>query len=450
MELFHVRSIVKIRRLITVMLPILISQTAIMGMVFFDTSMSGHAGNDDLAGAAIAGNTLVPLMMGLGGILMAVTPLIANALGAKEDENVRLYLKQGILLAISFGALVIVSSYWWVPLLFSELGLEPEVYRIAIGYWIGTMIGLIPYYLTVLLRALIDTTKRTDLSMKLYLMCLPINGLLNYVLIFGKCGLPALGGIGAGVATGLTNIIILLMFIVVIYRRGEYRCYFTRDFSDVNAAGLLSYLRLGVPIGLSIFAEVAVFCIMGVFMAKFGTDIIAAHQATMNFASLVYMIPMSFSMALTIVIGIEYGAKRYNSAKLYDEVGLQTSVLLAIVYIIFEYIFGENIAGIYTNDAGIKNMFMEFLIWAMVWQCGDAIAAPIQGILRGYKDVDSALWGCIIAYWIVCMPVGLVLDYFFDGGAVGYWQSLSLGVLCSALFMLYRRHRFYVKLSQEK
>ena len=86
----------------------------------------------------------------------------------------------------------------------------------------------------------------------------------------------------------------------------------------------------------------------------------------------------------------------------------------------------------------------------MVWQCGDTIAAPIQGILRGYKDVDSALWGCIIAYWIVCLPLGLALDLFFEAGAVGYWQSLSIGVLCSAVFMLYRRRRFYLRLKQEK
>ena len=450
MDLFQVRGAVKVRRLITVMVPILVSQAAIMGMSFFDASMSGHAGNNDLAGASVAGNTISPLLVGLSGILTAATPLIANALGAKEPEKVRLYLKQGILLAIVLGLLVIVPAYWWVPALFSEMNLEAEVYRIGIGYWIGAAVGFIPFYLTVPLRALIDTSKRTDISMKLYLSGLPINGLLNYVLIFGKCGLPALGGIGAGVATGITNIIIFLMFIFVVYKREEYRQYFDRDFSAVDISGILAYLRMGIPIGLSIFAEVAIFCIMGLFTAKFGTDVIAAHQAAMNFSCLIYTIPMSFSMALTIVIGIEYGARRYNSAGLYDKVGLQLSVIFAFIYIVLEYIFSMEIAGIYSNDIAIKTMFVEFLFWAMVWQCGDTIAAPIQGILRGYKDVDSALWGCIIAYWIVCLPLGLALDLFFEAGAVGYWQSLSIGVLCSAVFMLYRRRRFYLRLKQEK
>ena len=168
------------------MVPILVSQAAIMGMSFFDASMSGHAGNNDLAGDSVEGNTISPRLVGLCRILTAATPLIANALAAKQPEKVRLYLKQGILLAIVLGLLVIVPAYWWVPALFSEMNLEAEVYRIGIGYWIGAAVGFIPFYLTVPLRALIDTSKRTDISMKLYLSGLPINGLLNYVLIFGK------------------------------------------------------------------------------------------------------------------------------------------------------------------------------------------------------------------------------------------------------------------------
>jgi len=174
------------------------------------------------------------------------------------------------------------------------------------------------------------------------------------------------------------------------------------------------------------------------FMAKFGTDTIAAHQAAMNMAALIYMIPLSFSTALTIVIGIEYGAKHLQEAELYGKIGIQLSVAVAVVYMGLEYFGRGLIAQIYTSDTQVQFLLQQFILFALAWQCGDTIAAPIQGILRGYKDVDSTFWSNVFAYWGICLPLGLFLDYKLNHGPFAYWESLVLGVICSAIFMLLR------------
>lgn len=445
LEIFQAENREKLYTLTILMLPVLGTQLANMGMGFFDASMSGQAGNMDLAGAAIGSNTWAPIHTGIGGILMAATPLIANALGAGDKEKITSMLLQGMLLGLLFGLLIIGAGFLGLPLFLGQMSLSPEVYEIAFWYCTGVSLGIIPLFLTVPLRCLIDTLGHTDLTMKLYLVGLPINALLNYILIFGKLGLPRMGGVGAGFATGITYWVLFLLFAFTSFKVNEFKRYFplvgkneVKNRAAVNLEQIKEYLRIGIPMGFSIFLEVAVFCVVAFFMAKFGTDTIAAHQAAMNMACLVYMIPLSFSMALTIVVGIEYGAKRFEGAKLYGKLGIQLSVLVAFVYLVLEYFGRGPISYIYSSDEHVRSLLHQFIVYAIVWQCGDAIAAPIQGILRGYKDVDATFWASVLAYWGICLPVGLLMDFKFNMGPFAYWQSLALGVICSAIILVLR------------
>lgn len=442
LALFDKNNRDKLNNLIVLMLPILGTQLANMGMGFFDASMSGQAGNVDLAGAAIGSNTWAPLHTGFGGVLLATMPLVANALGEGNNKRIGSVITQGMLLAMLFGLLVIASGIVGLPILLNRMGLEQEVYHIALWYCAGVGLGVIPFFLTVPLRCLVDTLGHTDLSMKLYVLGLPINAFLNYLLIFGKCGLPRLGGIGAGLATGLTYWVLFIFFTYTVLRVKEFRKYISFEVPKQLWQQLHNYLRIGIPMGFSIFLEVAIFCVVAFFEAKFGTDVIAAHQAAMNMSCIIYMIPLSFSMALTIVVGVEYGAKRFVDSKIYTRIGIQLSIAVAFIYLTCEFLGREILAYIYSTDANVRELFCTFMAYAVVWQCGDMIAAPIQGILRGYKDVDSGFWSNVLAYWIICLPLGLLLDYYCGLGPFAYWISLVLGVLCSAAFMVYRLRWF--------
>ena len=428
----------KLRRLLSVMLPIICTQIAIMGMNFFDASMSGQAGDVDLAGAAIGGNIWMPIQTGISGILMAAMPLVANLLGAGEKEKITVVVRHGLVLALGFALLVLGCGIAFLPHFLQGMGLAPEVYHVALLYLAGLGLGVVPFFMITPLRSLVDTLGYTHLTMRIYLLALPINACLNYVLIFGKLGLPRLGGIGAGVASGLTFWLLLGVFTYVLTRLEPFKSYDVFGFVRPQVSWLKEYLRIGIPMGISIFMETSIFGVVALFIAKFGTETIAAHQAALNFSSLVYMLPLSFSLALTIVVGVEYGAKNYQGARDYVTIGLQTSLGIAGFYMLAEYFLREQIALIYTANPEVVALVKVFLLYAIAWQTGDAIAAPIQGILRGYKDVDATFWASMLAYWGICLPLGLFLDYKVGNGAFAYWQSLDCGVLSSATLLSIR------------
>jgi MATE family multidrug resistance protein len=168
-------------------------------------------------------------------------------------------------------------------------------------------------------------------------------------------------------------------------------------------------------------------------MSTYDTVTIASHQIALNFASLLYMLPLSISMALTIVIGFEVGAKRYKDAKEYSYLGIVLAVLLSLLTAAVIYFFRSEIAGIYTNDRVVVALSAQFLIYAIFFQLSDAIAAPIQGALRGYKDVNVTLIMALVSYWVIGLPTGYYLANNSDFMAFGYWIGLIAGLAAAAV-----------------
>lgn len=430
------KNAVRFRRLLDVMIPILITQTAIMAMNFCDSAMSGHAGAVHLAGTAIGGNLWMPVMASLNGILLGSMPIIAHLLGRGERQNIGRVVRHTMLLATAFSLLLLVAGVLFLDRLLGTFGLEPQVHYIAKMYIAAIGVGVLPFFLSTALRALVDTSGYTSITMKIYLLALPVNAFLNYCLIFGKFGAPALGGIGAGLATGITYWLEFFIFVWVVHKLPAFAPL--RIFTDkfkFDMAQLRENLSLGVPMGMAIFMEASIFGVIAIFIAKFGTVIIAAHQAAMSFTSLLYMVPLSFSMSLTIVVGVEAGARRFGEALRYSLLGIACNITVAVLLTIFVLFDREFIAGLYTSEPVIIRQTIGFLFYAMFFQVMDATAAPIQGILRGYKDVKATFWAGLAAYWLICLPLGCYFDYYMHFGPSSYWLSLDIGLLCAVLFL---------------
>ncbi len=430
------KNAVRLRRLLDVMIPILITQTAIMAMNFCDSAMSGHAGAVHLAGTAIGGNLWMPVMASLNGILLGSMPIIAHLLGRGERQNIGRVVRHTMLLATAFSLLLLVAGVLFLDRLLGTFGLEPQVQYIAKMYIAAIGVGVLPFFLSTALRALVDTSGYTGITMKIYLLALPVNAFLNYCLIFGKFGAPALGGIGAGLATGITYWLEFFIFVWVVHKLPAFAPL--RIFTDkfkFDMAQLRENLSLGVPMGMAIFMEASIFGVIAIFIAKFGTVIIAAHQAAMSFTSLLYMVPLSFSMSLTIVVGVEAGARRFGEALRYSLLGIACNITVAVLLTIFVLFDREFIAGLYTSEPVIIRQTIGFLFYAMFFQVMDATAAPIQGILRGYKDVKATFWAGLAAYWLICLPLGCYFDYYMHFGPSSYWLSLDIGLLCAVLFL---------------
>ena len=430
------KNAVRLRRLLDVMIPILITQTAIMAMNFCDSAMSGHAGAVHLAGTAIGGNLWMPVMASLNGILLGSMPIIAHLLGRGERQNIGSVVRHTMLLATAFSVALLVLGVLFLDDLLGTFGLEPDVHYMAKMYIAAIGVGVLPLFFSTGLRALVDTSGYTGITMKIYLLALPVNAFLNYCLIFGEFGAPKLGGIGAGLATGITYWLEFFIFIYVVHKLPAFAPL--RIFTDkfrLDWAQLKENLSLGIPMGAAIFMESSIFGVIAVFIAKFGTIIIAAHQAAMSFTSLLYMVPLSFSMSLTIVVGVEAGARRFGEALRYSLLGIACNLTVAVALTIFVLLDRELIAGLYTSEPLIISQTVAFLFYAMFFQVMDATAAPIQGILRGYKDVKSTFWAGLAAYWLICLPLGCWFDYGLSMGPNSYWLSLDIGLLCAVAFL---------------
>ncbi len=428
------------------MLPIFITQVTIMGMSVADTVMSGHAGTDSLAGVAIGGNVWMPVFTGLNGILMAVTPIIAQLLGAGKKNAIASSFWNGIYLACILGLGIILTGIISLDKLLQQIQLTPQVHVIALHYLVGIAWGIIPFFINIILRAVVDTLGYPQLTMKLFLLTFPVNIFFNYILIFGKLGLPAMGGAGAGYGTSLTCWLLMFAFILVLKKLPVLQELQLFQRQPLSLIKIKDHLRIGLPSGLAILLETSIWGIVGLFMAKFGTETIGAHEAAINFEGLLYMLPLSFSMALTILVGIEVGAKRYTSAVQYAKVGIGFNLILALIFVIILLTGSRYIARFYGAHGPMLSLTQHFLFYAAFFQLLDATATPIQGILRAYKDVKFSFVASLIAYWGICLPLGYYLDIGWNQGPYGYWQGLISGIFISALLqasrLLYVQKKF--------
>ncbi|MDD4320757.1 MAG: MATE family efflux transporter [Acidaminococcaceae bacterium] len=428
----------KLHNILAVMIPIFITQLAIVGMNFFDTVMSGNAGANDLAGVAMGANLWMPIFTGINGILLALVPIIAHLRGEENEQDLPKVVFNGIFLAIVIGLLVIISGYMFLPRIFDLLSLTLVVRSIAIDYLQAISLGIIPLFIATILRSFVDTMGFTRMTMRLFLLTLPVNVCLNYILIFGKFGAPRLGGVGAGYATAITCWLVLLAFIVLIKKFSILKNYKIFAWYVLSWKRIKEHLSIGIPMGTSIFFETSIFGVVAFFMAKFGTETIAAHQAALNFTSLLYMLPLSFSLALTILVGTEVGGKRYAEAVAYGRTGIISNWCIAMGFVALLVLFREYIGRLYGAEGYILALTEHFLFYAAFFQLLDATAAPIQGILRGYKDVKVPFYISLVAYWVVCLPLGIFLDVYVGQGPYGYWQGLIIGILFSAGMLVLR------------
>ncbi|MBU9722910.1 MULTISPECIES: MATE family efflux transporter [Bacillaceae] len=429
----------KIKLLMLVMWPILVTQLGLYAMNFIDTTMSGRAGAHDLAGVAIGSSLWVPILTGINGILLALTPIISHKIGAGKRDDVSYYVTQGMYLAIAISVTVVLIGYFVLDPILAFMSLEQEVAHIAKHYLIGLILGIIPLFLYGVLRSFMDSLGQTRVTMIITLLALPINFMFNYLLIFGKLGFPQLGGIGAGYASAITY---WFIFFVTVYFSVKVRPFtefqLFKRFEAISFITWKEILLLGLPIGLTIFFETSIFSAVTLLMSTFTTEIIAAHQAALNFASIFYMVPLSIAMALTITVGFEIGANRQSDARIYSRLGIIISLIMGLVACFAIYAAREQIAILYTTDSEVALLITQFLIYSIFFQFSDAINTPIQGILRGYKDVNVPFVMALISFWLIGLPFGFVTANYTTLGPFGYWLGLILGLGVCAAFLAVR------------
>lgn len=429
----------KVRQFLYILIPIMVTQITMFSMTFFDTIMSGRYSADDLAGVAVGSSLWMPVYTGLSGILLSITPIVGHLIGGGRREQVSFSVMQGVYVALVISAATYALGFVLLEPVLGLMNLSENVRRIAFEYVIGLSFGILPLFLTAVLRGFIDALGKTRTSMIITLMALPLNVAFNYVLIYGKFGFPEFGGVGSGYASAITYWLIFILAAWIVWRHEPFSTY--RLFYQLPHVALSKWkeiLVLGLPIGLSIFFETSIFSAVTLLMSEYSTNVIAAHQAALNFASLTYMIPMSVSMALTILVGFEVGAGRFHDALRYSLIGIFMAIGVAAVGTVVIFTFRDAFAHLYSTDAEVLELTAGFLIFAAIFQLSDAVQAPVQGALRGYKDVNVTFMMTMISYWVIGLPLGWTLARWTDWGPYGYWIGLITGLTCGAITLSVR------------
>ncbi len=427
--------------------PILIYQFANYSASFVDTTMTGQYNTMDLAGVSTATSLWNPFFTFLTGIVSAMVPIIGHHLGRGKKEEVASDFYQFIYLAFGLSLVLLGMVVFLAPPVLNHIGLEAQVAAVAVSYLWYLSIGIIPLLLFSVIRSLLDSLGLTKLSMYLMLLLLPLNSGFNYLLIYGVLGFPELGGAGAGLGTSLAYWVLLGISLLVLFKQERLKALHLEKRIPLNVDKIKEGVRLGLPIGGTVFAEVAIFSVVGLIMAKFSSLIIASHQSAMNFSSLMYAFPMSISSAMAIVVSYEVGAKRFEDAKIYARLGRITALIFAGLTLSFLYIFRDRVASLYGNDSQFIETTAVFLTYSLFFQLADTFAAPLQGILRGYKDTIVPFYLGLIGYWGVAIPLGYLLDRVTDLGAFAYWIGLIASLIVSGCLYQWRLKTVMKRLS---
>ena len=418
--------------------PILIYQFANYSASFVDTTMTGQYSTMDLAGVSMATSIWNPFFTFLTGIVSALVPIIGHHLGRGKKEEVASDFYQFIYLALGLSVVLLGLVLFLAPPVLKHIGLEAPVAAVAVRYLWFLSIGIIPLLLFSVVRSLLDSLGLTKLSMYLMLLLLPLNSGFNYLLIYGAFGVPELGGAGAGLGTSLAYWVLLGISVLVLFKQEKLKALHLEKRIPLNMDKIKEGVRLGLPIGGTVFAEVAIFSVVGLIMAKFSSLIIASHQSAMNFSTLMYAFPMSISSAMAIVVSYEVGAKRFDDAKTYIGLGRWTALIFAAFTLSFLYIFRGNVASLYGNDPEFIDLTARFLTYSLFFQLADTFAAPLQGILRGYKDTIIPFYLGLVGYWGVTLPVAMVFDSLTNFGAYSYWIGLIISLVVSGVLYRWR------------
>ena len=425
--------------------PMVLAQLSQMFMGVADAVMVGRVSPTDMAGVTLGGNLYFPTQFLVAGIVMAVTPTVAQLHGAGRVSEMGEVVRQALFISL-LGGLVLVILFNNVEPIYHAIGVDARAIPIAVGYLHALSFGVMPLLCFFALRYLCEGNSWTKPAMMLALASLPTKILLNYAFIYGNFGMPKLGGMGCGYSSAIIawSQFIAMVFIVRHSRMRASGLFDRFSWPDFSAIGRL--IRLGVPIGLSNFLEMAMFSAVTLLIGRISVEAVAAHQISMNVGGLTFMLPMGIGMAAAIRVGFNVGAGDLAAARRSGWLAIGIAAIFAVLAAIVVLATRMWIPGLYTNDAAVSAMAVQMLVFVALFKLFDDTQVTALGSLRGYKDTKVPMYIALFAYWGIGFPVGVILGYGYLGfdayGPNGFWMGLTTGLAVAAVGLLWRFRQF--------
>ncbi len=415
-----------------------LGQTAVN---FADNVMVGKLGASSLAAVSFA-NAIFGIFFVVGmGISFALPPLISEASGAGEDTKISQYFKHSFIVNLVFAVLSLAILLGGLSLL-DHMGQHPEVVVLAKKYLVYTAWSMIPFMIFQALRCYSDGMSETLLPMIVIIAGNVLNVGLNYLLIFGKYGFPAMGVEGASLASLIARVFMVAMIVLLMMRWKNLWSYIQScNFKKYQKSIYREILKLGVPTSLQMFFEVSAFSGAAIITGMLSKNALAAHQVAINLASFTFMICTGLAMAATIRVGNQYGKRDMDKVRGAGiSAMLQVSMIMGVFAILF-YVFKGILPYMYIDDMDVISVASSLLIMAAIFQIPDGIQVVAQSALRGLQDVKVPTIVTFVSYWLVGIPFSYISAIHFGWGPQGVWIGLILGLSISAIFLTIRFYR---------
>ena len=421
--------------------PMFLTQLALQLIQVNSVIQSGNYSTDVQAGIMLAGNLWFPIMVGIGGVLFFVTPMVAQLYGARNLKEIGPLARQAIWLSIPivlFGMFVLSQASWILTL----AKVDPDIIFYSEEYLSYFIFALPAILLSQPLRSLCEgVTKPLPITLLNILMLL-IAIVANYTFIYGNFGFPEMGARGAGLSAIIGTWTSFIILIVYLRFKSAYGTEFFSKFEFPDFKILHEILRGGIPVGLGNFIELSMFSGAGIILGRFGSEVIAANGIALTIGGLFFMVPLSIGNAAAVRVGNNVGAKNLKGAKYSSYFSLRLATVCALITSLTIILNAEFLSGMLNSNPKVISLAVILLGFAAFFQVADGLAMASIGSLRGYKDTFGPMKILAVSYWGVGLPVGIMLSITNliteQMGAVGMWAGMAFGLLVAAVLMVRR------------
>lgn len=423
--------------------PLIVAQLAQNLLFTTDVVLMGWLGPKFLAAGTLAGAFLMPFLLTGVGIVGAVAPLVAQARGGRRIKDVRRVVRQGLWAAVVIATLLqpIVLNIEWV---YAQLGQDPEVTALAADYIRFGSWMLYPALAMIALRSLLAAFDDTRSTLVITVIGVILNAIIAYALIFGHFGLPRLELKGAAIATGLVNLFMFLAMLgYVLWHRRFKRFNVLLRFWKPDWQKFRAIFSIGVPIGLTVLAEVGLFSVAAMLMGRLGTNEVAAHAVALQLASTAFMVPLGLGIAATVRVGLAYGRNDNEGVRKAGWTSLAMGVgFMALTCATFLLVPGPLVSIFLDrsdpNNAVALGLAATYLAIAGLFQLADGAQVVAAHALRGLSDTKTPMVLAIFGYWAVGLPTAYVLGFVLDWRGTGVWLGLAAGLAFCAVVLVAR------------
>lgn len=424
-------------------IPLIGAQLAQLGINVTDVFIIGRLGTAELAAMVLASQYFFTLFIFGSGFSTAVVPLAAQAFARGDRMMVRRAVRMGLWVGIGFSVLA-MPAIWHAEDVLILAGQDPHVAELAGDYLRVAGWGMFPALAFMVLRSFLSAVGQAGFILYATLVILVFNAALAYGLVLGHFGLPALGMLGASIVALSANVLGLLLTVFYIQRIEDLRAYelFVR-FWRFDGHMLWEVFRLGLPISLTILAEVSLFTVASLLMGWIGTVELAAHGIALQWASVAFMIPLGLAQAATVRVGVAVGAKDHLSLVRASWVVLLLGGGFSLVGGLIFAAFPRELAALYLDSskadaAAVLSYAGGLVVIAGIFQLVDGLQAIAAGLLRGIKDTTVPMILALIAYWPIGFALAYVLAFPLGLGGTGVWLGFLFGLLAAAVLLLGR------------